>query len=83
MDQYSLYRALGVAFWVFLSGVTVASAVWAIKRFCPSWAHFWLLAPFGQVIRRLVNRVLPGLLAERQRSPAKPVRSSQHPAARD
>lgn len=60
MDDLSLYRALGVAFWVFMSGVIVATAVWAVRRFAPRSAQWWLLSPFSVVIRRLVARVRQG-----------------------
>lgn len=82
MDE-SLYRALGVMFWMFMSGAVVATAIWAVKKFLPAWTHSWLLEPLTVVTRRLVNRVLPGLWPAPRRGQAGPAQSGQYPAARD
>lgn len=60
MDENSLYRALGVAIWVFLSGAIVATAVWAVKRFTSRSTQWWLLSPMTVIIRHLVGRALRG-----------------------
>lgn len=83
MDDYGIYRALGVAFWVFVSGALVATAIWAVKRFLPASAQFWLLSPFSVLIRRLASRVQRGRLEVLHRDQVAPGQSRQHPATRD
>ena len=56
MDELSVYRAMGAAFWIFMSGVIVATAFWAVRKFAPPKAQWWLLSPMGAIIRRLAGR---------------------------
>lgn len=83
MTEYELARVLGVAFWVFLSGVLVAVAVWLVRRFASRQAQWWLLMPLSAVIRRLAGSALAGLQAVFRRAPATPGPSVQHRVGRD
>ena len=75
-----LIRALSVAFWIFMSGLVVAVAVWLVKRFLPPSAQFWLLSPFGVLIRRLAGYVRPGSRVVPRHAPEDLAQPGQRPA---
>lgn len=78
MTEYDFWRAIGSAFWVFMSGVIVATAIWLVRRFCPPAAQWWLLTPLGVIIRRLVGRAFPRFRAEPRHAQEDPARLAQH-----
>lgn len=60
MEEDYLLRFVGVALATFLGGVIGATAIWAVRRFLPGKAAFWLTMPFGMLIRRLAGRAQQG-----------------------
>lgn len=83
MSEHDVWRAVGVAFWVFMSGALVAVARWLVVRVLPSSAHWWLLAPLSAVTRRLGGPASRGLRAARQSGLRALRRQPRDPAARD
>ena len=74
VSEHDFYRAVGAAFWVFMAGVTVATAFWLVRRFTPPAVQWWLLMPLGAVIRRLGKSARQGFRASRQIDQAPPGR---------
>lgn len=60
MEENYFLRGVSAALAIFLAGVTSATAIWAVRRFLPRKAAFWLTTPLGTLIRRLVGRERPG-----------------------
>lgn len=60
MEENYMLRFVSVALATFLGGLIGAAAIWAVRRFLPGKAAFWLTMPFGILIRRLVARARQG-----------------------
>ena len=56
MEENYLLRAMASAFWIFMAGVTSATAIWLVRRFMSRKAAYWLTTPMGTLIRRLRGR---------------------------